>query len=705
METNLAVLSTDSVDRYGYRIWITALEMALKDRFKEGMPMLFAHNQHKPMGWAKPFALYLEPHLTRLLALQHIPVTDEEKALVLENHAIFRTNKYFESSKEFLEPFSKLLELNNITGCKVTHINCLTANKSGIAKLLYPFLFEKTYRDNLVPFKVLFDHFEYLGQGIFKNKYSELVVFAHHFFRRSESIHNTLNAAFLDELISLRNNTELDLYLRIDEDQLGYAPSFRPYMELEYQWGPTYNDDITSIKEGVSVHICDPNERAYYEFSRSEFLWEWDKPGQKFSFQMEELQDDSSPLDNDHYHCRYIHTVYDKTKGGFEHFDAAIRSYDVYEMLDRLDKDIKGYGKQSVYTKLFKINGPLALSKWKLLVTLFLRGNPIIYEYFGLKKEYEALKPAEEEPLTLEQHLFPYKIEAADGLRLMVSLFNPRNTDRQGRYVDSFDIISDDVKSYRCIDYYFLEFKKSLMKIGDNINIPEEVLLIKSPDNYWNIPLIMHAGPEAQQLLNNSVQALINLFEAMIRKNIDFNISLTIGITLSDRIIQISSYGQINMLLDWLKLNMPFPENEHAFTEWLVTQKRYLEHFPAQGKLPIISELIQFDGVLYPKRTVVKSSYQFDIDPEKGLKWAIDIEGLERKIYEAGVATMVPAIEVMESICHDTKEDYFTSSRSRWLDDDLRVVDITHWRPVFLHWAENQSKSPSSQEIIPATTH
>lgn len=697
METNLIILSTDSVDRYGYRIWITALEMGLKDRFKEGMPMLFGHDQHKPMGWAKPFALYLEPHLTRLLAQQHIPVTEEEKALVLKNHSTFRANKYFKSSKEFLEDFGRLLETNVFSNYKVTNINCLTANKSGIAIQRYPFLFEKTYRDFLVPFKVLFEHFDYLGQGVFKDKKSELTVFAHHYFRRSESVHNSLNAAFLDELMSLQSDPKLELYLRIDEDQLGYAPSFRPYMELEYQWGPKYNDDIASIKEGLSTHVCDQDEKAYYDFSRSEFLWEWDRPGIKFSFQMEELQDESSPTDNDHYHCRYIHTVYDKTKGNFEHFDAAVRTYDIYEMIDRLGKDLKSYGKQSAYTKLFKVNGPLSLSTWKLLVTLYLRGNPIIYEYFGLKKEYEALKIPPQGRLTLEQHLFPYKIEAADGIRLMISLFALRDHERQGRYVDSFDIISDGNKSYRCIDYYFLEFKKSLMKLGDDISIPDGVLLIKSQDNYWNIPLIMHAGVEARKLLCNTVQALINLFEAMVNKKIDFNISVSLGIKLTDRIIQISAYGQINVLTDWLKSNMPFPESDEAFTDWLVVQKKYLERFPFKENVPIMAELIQFDGVLYPKRTVLKSHYEFDLDPEKGLKWTIDLEDAELKIHESKAATMVAAIEVMESICHDTKENYFTSSRSRWLDNDLRRVDITRWRPALLHWAELQQKKHSKR--------
>lgn len=504
MKTNLIVLSTDSVDRYGYRIMVTALEMMLKDSMSEGIPMLFGHDQHKPIGWGKPFALYFEPKLTRLLAVQNTPTTKDEEMLVLKNHNVFRSNKYINSSREYIEDFATLLKTYNIDNCKITNVNCLTANKENIAIDLFPYLFSKDFRDELVPFHILFDHFDYLGQGVFKDKKSEITVFAHRFFRRSESIHNSTNTIFLDELIKLKNDQHLDLYLRIDANQLGYAPSFKEYMELEYQWGPKYSDDIETIKEGLSRHNCDEFERAYYGFSRSEFLWEWDKKKEKYSFQMEELMDEESPADKEMFNCRYVHSVYDKKSSGFEHFDGAIRTYDTFEMIERLEKDFKSYGKQSAYTKLFKVNGKLPLATWKLLVTLYLRGNPIIYEYFGLKKEIEELKAPPLTPLTLKEHLIPYQITQEDGLRLLVSYFNVPMDLRKGRFINSFDVIGDEENSYRSIDYYFLELKKALKRIGQDIDIPEDVLLIKSLDNYWNIPLIMHNGDDSELLMDKT---------------------------------------------------------------------------------------------------------------------------------------------------------------------------------------------------------
>jgi hypothetical protein len=700
MKTNLIILSTDSVDRYGCRIMITALEMMLKDRMTEGIPMLFGHDQHKPIGWGKPFALYLEPNLTRLLASQNIPTTKEEESLILKNHNAFRSNKYFDSSKEYLHPFAALLKERGIEGLFITDISCTTANKENIARDLYPYLFSKEYRDELVPFSVLFEHFDYLGQGVFKDKKSELTVFAHHYFRRSESVHNTLNAIFLDEFIKLKKEPNLDLYLRIDPNQLGYAPSFSEYLELEFQWGPKYSDEIEAIKEGLARHDCDAFEKAYYGFSRSEFLWEWDKKKQKFSFQMEELMDEEAPTNKDHFNCRYIHTVYDKISKGFEHFDGAIRTYDTFEMIERLEKDFKSYGKQSAYTKLFKVNGELPLSTWKLLVTLFLRGNPIIYEYFGLKKEVEALKAPLSEPLTIREQLIPYHMEESDGLRLLVSYFGIPAELNEGRFIHSFDIMGDAVNSYRCIDYYFLEFKKALMRLGETIEIPADVLLIKSMDNYWNIPLIMHHGERAWELFHKSVEALKLLFGSMLAQKVDMNVSLTLGIVTNRRIVQVSSYGHIQHLFEWINENMPFPESDDEFTQWLIKQRKYLEKFPYKPDRPLIAEIIQMDGVLYAKRTPVRSKYEFHEESGRPFSWSIDFEDDEIAAFELSGLDIIPALQVKNSVCSDTEEDYFTSGRSKWLDADLKHVDLTGYAPMLLHWAQPKGNYRYSEAKI-----
>ncbi|KAA8473717.1 hypothetical protein BDE36_0201 [Arcticibacter tournemirensis] len=688
MKTNLIVLSSDSVDRYGYRIHIKALEMMLRDRMREGIPMLFGHDHHKPIGWGTPFALYLEPHLTRLIAIQATPTTEEESEQVLNNHNIFRSNRYYNSSKKYLETFHEVLNQKGISDFKITNINCLTANREKIASTLFPELFSKDYRDELVPFSILLASFDYLGQGVFKNKTSELTVFAHRYFRRSESVHNTPNSAFLDRFLALKDEQSLDLSIRIDENQIGYAPSFQEYMELEYQWGPKYSDELESIKEGLSRHDCDDFERAYYGFSRSEFLWEWDKKKTKFSFQMEELKDEESPTEQDQYNCRYVHTVYDKVTSCLEHFDGAVRAYDSYEMLERLDKDFKSYGKKSRYTKLFKINGKFPLETWKLLVTLYLRGNPIIYEYFGLKKDLEKLKSPVQRKLSIKESVIPYGIEPGDGIRLLISYIPIPENLKEGRFINSFDIIGDMEKSYRCLDYYILEFKKALMRFDCDLEIPEDVLLIRSPDNYWNIPLIMHNGENSWILLKDTIAAFKLLYSKMIDREYFFKVSMTIGIVIDGKIVQISAYGPVSELYEWLLENLPFPDEEETFADWVSHQRTYLERFAFNPDKPLMAEMIQMDGVLYAKRTLLNSEYEFKENRLHNFEWTINLNKDEQLMFDEPGIEAIPSIHILQSVCADSGENYFTSRRSAWLDNGFEGVNFTKWAPIALHWAE-----------------
>jgi hypothetical protein len=684
MEKELIVLSADSVDRYGNIIHIKALEMMLKDRMTGGIPLLLGHDQSKPIGWGHPFALYLEPNLTRLLGIQFTPTNVEEKNLIINNHKVFRSNRYLNSSKEHINNFIELLNTNGITDYKFTNIACLTANRKNITRIKFAFLFESNLRDELVPLVSLLKHFEYLGNGIFKDKNSEFSIFAHRFFRKSESIHNTLNGIFLNELINLNDELQLDIYLRIDDSQLGYAPSYSEYMELEYQWGPQYSDDIETIKEGISRHDCNEMEKLFYGFSRSEFLWEWNKERNKFSFQMEELMDTESP-ENDLFNCRYVHTVYDKSKGDLEHFDGALRTYDTFEMINRLDKSIKSYGKQSKYTKLFKVNGKLPISKWKLLVTLYLRSNPIIYEYYGLKKEIEELSIPKLREVGMDELLMPYAIKEEEGLRIMVSYHNVPENLKEGRFVDSFDLVADFENTYKCIDSHFFEFKKSLNRLGGNINLPDEIMVIKNSDDYWNLPLIMHYGKESRKLLDESVEALKILISSLTRNGSNLRVSFTLGMVISKRIVRVSVFGHINSLEKWIGENLPFPSIEEDFTKWLSQQRRYLEKFPHIFDSPMVSELAQFDGVLFIKRKLIRSEYSLKAG-EKGLEYSINFNEDEFKFHKESGCQIAPAYEIIEWVCSDTKEDYFKSPRSKWLDDDLPFVEITHSRPVALFW-------------------
>lgn len=64
----IAVMQTDGVTRDGHRSTWQALFHTLFDNWHLGVPMLFSHDIHRPIGWSRPFALHLEPGIARLVA-------------------------------------------------------------------------------------------------------------------------------------------------------------------------------------------------------------------------------------------------------------------------------------------------------------------------------------------------------------------------------------------------------------------------------------------------------------------------------------------------------------------------------------------------------------------------------------------------------------------------------------------------------------
>ena len=102
------------------------------------------------------------------------------------------------------------------------------------------------------------------------------------------------------------------------------------------------------------------------------------------TFEVEELVDGPSfGLGEDRFGCRYAHAEYDLEHSHVSHFDGAIRAYAADPYLDRLDLSIDRAGKQADYTKLFRLDGALAVAAWKRLLSDFYRGNALIPEYLG----------------------------------------------------------------------------------------------------------------------------------------------------------------------------------------------------------------------------------------------------------------------------------------------------------------------------------
>ena len=184
---------------------------------------------------------------------------------------------------------------------------------------------------------------------------------------------------------------------------------------MEYWWGPHFNDDISSIPNGVTEHKASDRTRYFEGIDRTQ-IW-WKSPETRLNsnvedryrtFEIEELIENlSGGLPDENYGCRYAHAEYSIGTSAITHFDGAIRAYPQDEYLERIDLAIDQAGKHSDYTKLFRFDGFMTVDLWKRLLSDYFKGNPLIPEYLGLAQDDIEIEQKE----TTNEDVSPTDIE------------------------------------------------------------------------------------------------------------------------------------------------------------------------------------------------------------------------------------------------------------------------------------------------------
>lgn len=405
MNRFFAVFGNDAVTHQLIRIPASGLSKAIERQLHfsvahglpSGTPMHIAHDLHRVAGWTETIGLYLDGNVVQQVGFLHVPTTDEEAAAIRVVQTMYIDLRH----KEFCAPFEEGLRQRAApaAGAEARIAFCTSAvlAEEGLAARLYPRLFEdkspSVDKDGLVSYRDLLTEVAEIQPGIFLDKNRGLLLFAHQDFRRSLSRLNNLNAYFLRALsVLVKDRPDLDIRLRLDPDLVGHPDSLFHAIELEYWHGPPFDSDISMIPAGVTVHAARDRERSIEGIDSMHFWWKGaeERAGPDGStvayrtFEAEELIDNPSfGLSDDAYGCRYVHAEFSEAKGTITHFDGAIRCYRGEAYLQRLDAQIDRAGKQSEYTKLFRVDGSLEVSSWKSLLTNFFRGNNLVPEYLN----------------------------------------------------------------------------------------------------------------------------------------------------------------------------------------------------------------------------------------------------------------------------------------------------------------------------------
>ena len=479
MQKYLGILSSDALNKDGYVIAFEALEDSIAKNAIEGLPSLIDHDIHRPLGWIFPYGISIEPKISKTVGNFFVCETDEDSKLIYPKIQDFWQRTHYERTKDYKDKFIELLNENYKIEGQFVEKGCVAYHLPNIVEIVFPSLFENKDKNDLIYLNDILNEFDYVGSGILKSKNGKFCIFCHQYFNRNLSLLNNYNTYFIDEFIRLNSNNDITLRIAIDKNLIGLSETYRGVLEFDYWWGPKFNNDISSIPNEVTRYESNEEQKFFSSVLGTEFWWKTDE--NEKTLEIEEIREQPSlGIDKDSYGCRYLHSIYDNNKSEFIHFDGAIRLYSDEQILQRWEANINKAGKNTTYTKLFRIDGKLELSDWKKLCILYYKGNPLLFEYFGVKEEYENVRN-ETQSKNSQTNYTPYKINSDDGIRLFVSYHRKNQTYEQfERRIINPDIIkfqNGDV--INVIEYDIIEIEKYLKRNGGQIEYPNNINFVK----------------------------------------------------------------------------------------------------------------------------------------------------------------------------------------------------------------------------------
>lgn len=679
------ISASDAVNRYGSRFAVEALVSALWDNCEIGNPVLLNHDLTRPIGWSRGVAVHMEPGYSRLVGQHLVPENDREGRQLESVLNGYLQMKLVDERGEEVENLRRLA-----SGCLLGQETplcrgCVALVEPDLARRALPQLFASEDKDGLVPIGDLTP----IGPGVFR--VGKFAVFAHRSFRRSFSRLNTLNAPFLRRLYNLRG-TQANAKIALDSDMLGLASTYEETVELEYWRGPKFDDDLASIPTGVTRHEARQEELMFHGISRTEFWWQ--SREKQHIFEAEELRDiPSTSGSTSRYECRYVHSMVHQAKKQVTHFDGAVRSYSEERMVERLDTDIMHFGRNSEYTKLWRIDGIIDVQTWKSLLSDYFKDNRLVGEYLGAgcSEEAEYLTRRTQSGAASERYV-PYSVNRGDGLRVSLC-FAPRSRGVEERTLLAPEMVAFNNERSRVIEMEAIELKKALEKRGAHLRMPEFDLM-KYEDGYTNLPPILHGGACVEEELRGTLDAIGTLVRAWDQQGLDMVVSCSVTFPVEGKEATVSVYGHVRDLRAWFSEPLCYPPTTiEGLRTWSSKASIYLSrNYRVAANKPDLDRTLKETGIFWISRVSLEDSeYTFSLSKDQRTsEYEIKIPKGERDLIrwlESGEISPASAIHVTESECSACRAPYKQCSCSKLLDEGV-IQKITNVGSVFMFWTD-----------------
>jgi hypothetical protein len=665
-------VANDRVNKYGERLLPEAIFSAYQQQWMDVFPYTVNHDSTRRIGCSRISGIFIEPGATYLTNQMLIPENDEEKTKVdrqVKNSYISRIEK--EHGHDFERLISLLSDVISEGNTRI-YTDSVAIIDEGIVPRLIPELWKQLDKDGLICMSNLTP----VLPGIFRH--GEFLVYAHPYLRRSLSRLNGLNVPFLTCLQEKMPNAKIAL----DTDMIGLAGTESPHREYAYWWGPQFDNDLSKIPEGVSHFENEHYDRLMSPILHTECGWYIQDDIR--TFECEEITDIQNLYHScDMYGCRYVHSMLDAGTGLPYHLDGAIRAYDDEKMLHRLDVNLKQADRNTVYTKLWRVDQLIPVEIWKELITHYYRDNHLIGEYFGGVDQRQAKNNIDNSEThhpsaEVENDFIPANLRPGDGIRLLITLdnleedfgkydvkFRPHTyTGPQNRYV-------------RAIEYESITLRKRLNALGLHVRLPYCPRLAFN-DTAFNFPIM---ACKSVDVANNVIAAILDFSKLWNSHNENRVISFGIKVNYSNYAVTYSFIGHID---DIVKLNLDFdysiPAASDEIVGWAKDLRTYLDRYNISYLHPPLGAMLSSNNTLIYKRIFVDIllSAISICDDKCTAEFSVSSE-IEQQIFENGI-TATFALNVKNSICCKCMRPYHQCKCVKFLDpqctDNLVDFDL-----------------------------
>lgn len=671
------IAASDGMNRLNQYMPLMTLVKAYEATRFQGFPTNAAHDSTRLCGWTYLDGIYIEPGKAYLINEVQFPENKKEREILKGRLLNSVYEQYVENHKADIDKLRNLLGHKLSKDSSIAPINGVAFHDKGILYRVFPELKPDNPKDTkaLTNLKELPVCEEFIP-GVFK--IGNYLVYAHRFFRRNCAIVNSLNNDFLSRLCVLRDNNDISVKIKLDPDLIGLAGTESAEMEYQYWFGPKFNNDLTTIPNGVTRHTNEKYDNFYSNVAFTEFGW-YDQDGHK-TLECEEVEDRVNIKENaiSYCGCRYVHTFLNQDSGLPTHLDGAIRAYTEDQIIERLDSKIDKAGRNTFYTKLWRIDGDISVALWKELITHFFRDNQLVGEYLGGKDEKlqefieEDKKEDTIDPLS---KYIPIDMKKGMGLRLFYSKWpkesftdiNP-NSDVS---IVSYETLMLNKEVVPVYESETITIEKALRKRGltitEQISDKGKYIRIAHEDQIFNFPVFVCNNSGIADLV---IDVLIEFCKTWNANDDDRNVSFSVAMPFTDYFVQVSLAGNVYDFVNTFgKLSSDFPV-EKNFHAWVQNFYNVNNENPVSDRHPKPNAFITESKELFFKRKAVDRNSIRVNENDNDLELAMGDD--EIKFISQHNLMPVPVYLIKKSTCTECSKDYTECSCVKFMDSECK---------------------------------